>query len=258
VFSCLCPCILFICISLDLALWRLCVLSYYVKTTCLVISLFLLTSLYYYLVLSMQMHLLIYPLLLHKCCWFMCVRGSYELKMCAFAFKGKNKLCIHLGGAQHHFMNYLWANHIYLANPCVVIKHQKGGDWKSISQVNNFLVFVVNTRVINCLFKFEGLLVNDSEFINPSKVKRSKHRRPRFLVVYFRSPSCQGGLLNETLGWNLIILLTSPLCNLVERTLQKSCCWGFSGRRLRPSEPETPACKGRRLWLWAGDSGQRI
>jgi hypothetical protein len=50
----------------------------------------------------------------------------------------------------------------------------------------------------------------------------------------------------------------TPLCNMVERTLQKSCCWGFSGRRLRVSEPETLACKGRRLWLWTRDSGQRI
>jgi hypothetical protein len=206
----------------------------------------------------MQMHFLIYPLLLHKCYWFMCVRGSYELKMCAFAFKGKNKLCIHLGGAQLHFMNYMWANHIYLANPCVVIKHQKGGDWKSISRVNDILVFVVNTPVINRLFKCEGLLANDSEFINPSKVKRWKHWRPRFLVVYFRSPYYQGGLLDEKLGWNLIVLPTSPLCNLVKRTLEKSYCWGFSGRRLWASEPETPACKGRRLWLWAGDSNQRI
>jgi hypothetical protein len=35
------------------------------------------------------------------------VRGSYELKMCAFAFKGKIKLCINVEGAQLHFMNYL-------------------------------------------------------------------------------------------------------------------------------------------------------
>jgi hypothetical protein len=60
--------------------------------------------------------------------WFMGVRGSHELNMYAFAFKGKIKLCIHLGGPQLHFMNYFLAYHIYLANPCVVIKHQKGGD----------------------------------------------------------------------------------------------------------------------------------
>jgi hypothetical protein len=109
------------------------------------------------------------------------------------------------------------------------------------------LVFVVNTRVINRLFKCEGLLVNDSKSIDPSKVKRSKHRRPRFLVVYFRSPYYQEGLLDEKLGWNQILHSLTPLCNMVERTLQKSCLWGFSGRRLRVSEPETPACKGRRL-----------
>jgi hypothetical protein len=149
-------------------------------------------------------------------------------------------------------------NYIYLANSCVVIKHQKGGDWKSISQVNDILVFVVNTRVINCLFNCEGLLVNDSMFVDPSKVKRSKHRRPRFSVVYFRSPYYQEGLLDEKLGWNQILHYLTPLCNIVERTLQKSCCRGFSGRRLRVSEPETPACKGRRLWLWTRDFGQRI
>jgi hypothetical protein len=30
-----------------------------------------------------------------------------------------------------------------------VIKHQKGGDWKSIFLINDSLVFVVNTQVIN-------------------------------------------------------------------------------------------------------------
>jgi hypothetical protein len=81
-----------------------------------------------YLVLSMQMHFLIYPLLLHIWCWFMSVRGSYEIKMCAFTFKCKIKLCIHLGGAQFHFMNFCELNYTYLANSCIVIKHQKGGD----------------------------------------------------------------------------------------------------------------------------------
>jgi hypothetical protein len=126
--------------------------------------------------------------------------------------------------------------------------------WKSISRVNDILVFVVNTWVINRLCKCEGLLVNDSEFINPSKVKRLKHQRPRFSVVYFRSPYYQEGLLDEKLGWNQIIHSLTPLCNMVERTLQKSCYWGFSGRRLWASEPETD----QRLWPWARDSGQRI
>jgi hypothetical protein len=39
-------------------------------------------------------------------CWFMWVRGSYEPILCAFAFKSKIKLCILLGGAQLHFMNF--------------------------------------------------------------------------------------------------------------------------------------------------------
>jgi hypothetical protein len=124
-------------------------------------------------------------------------------------------------GSLISFNEFLWANYIYLANSCVVIKHQKGGDSKSISWVNDILVF-----------KCEGLLVNDSEFINPSKVKRSEHRRPRFSVVYFRSLYYQEGLLDEKMGWNQIIHSLTPLCNMVERTLQKSCCWGFSGRRL--------------------------
>jgi hypothetical protein len=94
--------------------------------------------------------------------------------------------------------------------------------------------------------------------IDPSKVKRLTLRRPRFLVLYFRSPHYQEGLLNENLGWNQIIHYLTPLCNMVERTLQKSYLWEFSRQRLWVSEPETPACKGRRLWLWTGDSGQRI
>jgi hypothetical protein len=94
--------------------------------------------------------------------------------------------------------------------------------------------------------------------IDPSRVKRSKLRKPRFSVVYFRSLFYQEGLLDEKLGWNQILHYLTPLCNMVERTLQKFCCRGFSGRRLRVSKPETPACKGRRLWLWTGESGQRI
>jgi hypothetical protein len=83
----------------------------------------------------MQMHFLIYPLLLHIWCWFMCVRGSYELKMCCHQTPKRGS------------DEFLWANYIYLANSCVVIKHQKGGDWKSISWVNDILVFVVNTHL---------------------------------------------------------------------------------------------------------------
>jgi hypothetical protein len=94
--------------------------------------------------------------------------------------------------------------------------------------------------------------------IDPSKVKRSKLQRPRFSVVYFRSPHYQEGLLDEKLGWNQIIHSLTPLYNMVERTLQKSFLWGFSRWILRVLEPETPACKGRRLWHWTGDSGQRI
>jgi hypothetical protein len=128
------------------------------------------------------------------------VRGSYELKMCAFAFKGKNKLCIHLGGAQLHFMNYMCANHIYLANPCVVIKHQKWGDWKSISRVNDILVFFVNTRVINRLFKCEGLLANDSEFINPSKWKDRSIEDLDFWLCILGLRTIKGGCSMKSWG----------------------------------------------------------
>jgi hypothetical protein len=52
-------------------------------------------------------------------------------------------------------------------------------------------------------------------------------------------------------SWGEIILVQNiffhPFCNLLERTLQKSCCWRFSRWRLWPSEPETLAFK-------AGDS----
>jgi hypothetical protein len=48
-------------------------------------------------------------------------------------------------------------------------------------------------------------------------------------------------------SWGEIILvqynLASRLCNLLERTLQKSCYWRFSGCRLRPSRLETLAWK---------------
>jgi hypothetical protein len=121
----------FICTLVGFGFVRLCVLVR-VKTMCYIVLckdyVVVNLSISRYLVLSMQMHSLLHPLLLHIWCWFMCVRGSYEANLCVFAFKGKNKLCIHLGGAQLHFMNFCELNCIYLANSCVVIKHQKGGD----------------------------------------------------------------------------------------------------------------------------------
>jgi hypothetical protein len=82
----------------------------------------------------------------------------------------------------------------------VLSSNTKKEEIERASRVNDILVFVVNTRVINHLFKCEGLLVNDLKSIDPSKVKRSKLRRPRFLVVCFRSPYYQEGLLDEKLG----------------------------------------------------------
>ena len=43
----------------------------------------------------------------------------------------KQRMCTYLGGARLYFADLAWKDLIYLiycANPCVVIKHQKGGD----------------------------------------------------------------------------------------------------------------------------------
>jgi hypothetical protein len=142
----------------------------------------------------------------------MCVRGSYELKMCAFAFKGKIKLCIHLWGAQLHFMNYLWANHTYLANPCVVIKHHKGGDWKSISRANYILVFVVNTRVINRLFKCEGYWLMTLCLSTPQKWKDRSIEDLDFQLCILGLHTIKRGFSMKSWGEILLVLLTfTPL-----------------------------------------------
>ena len=67
-------------------------------------------------------------------CGFVKWRGSVDPNVCLLHSKGKSYSCTHLGGAR-----------LYFANFCgVVIKHQKGGDWKGISRLNVFCVFVVN------------------------------------------------------------------------------------------------------------------
>ena len=63
--------------------------------------------------------------------WFAKYRGSVDPRCCALVFKCKTKLCTHLGGARLYFTELACNDPVYLifcANPCVVIKHQKGGD----------------------------------------------------------------------------------------------------------------------------------
>ena len=58
-------------------------------------------------------------------------RGSVDPSCCALVFKCKTKLCTLLGGARLYFADLACNDLVYLiscANPCVVIKHQKGGD----------------------------------------------------------------------------------------------------------------------------------
>jgi hypothetical protein len=136
--------------------------------------------------------------------------------MFAFAFKGKIKLCIHLGEAQLHFMNYLWSNHIYLANMWVVIKHQKGGDWKSISRVNDILVFVINTRVINRLFKSEGLLVNARSLLTPQKWKDWSIKDLDFWLCNLGLRTIKRGCLMKRWGEIMLVLLTFTPLQFVE------------------------------------------
>jgi hypothetical protein len=94
-------------------------------------------------------------------------------------------------------------------------------------------------------------------FVDPSKWKDRSFEDLDFRLCILGLRTIKRGCSMKSWGEIKSYTLT-PLWNMVERTLQKSWCWGFSGRRLRVSEPETPACKGRRLWLWTGDSGQRI
>jgi hypothetical protein len=114
--------------------------------------------------------------------------------------------------------------------------------WKSIFRVNDILVFVVNTRVINRLFKCEGLLVNARRLSAPQKWKDWS---------------------NEDLDFRL--------CNLGLRTIKRGCSmksWGeiilgrntytplqFVGENspeillLEIFWAETPTWKGQRLWF---------
>ena len=63
--------------------------------------------------------------------WFAEYRGSVDPSCCALVFKCKTKVCTLLGGARLYFVILACNNLNYpilCANPCVVIKHQKGGD----------------------------------------------------------------------------------------------------------------------------------
>jgi hypothetical protein len=87
--------------------------------------------------------------------------------------------------------------------------------------------------------------------IDPSKVKRSKLRRPRFLVVYFRSPHYQEGLLDEIKSYTILHPFAIWLRGLCRNPAFGDFMGGDSGsqsRRLRPpkagdfdSRPETLA-----------------
>jgi hypothetical protein len=203
----------------------------------------------------MQIYFLLYPLLLHMWWLVHACEGELWTQDVCICIQRQNQIMHTSRGSSTSFHESLWAYHIYLANLCVVIKHQKGGDWKSISQVNDILVFVIHTRVINRMFKCEGLLVNDSEFIDPSKVKRSKHRRPRFLVVYFRSLYYQEGFLDKKLGWNQILHILHPFAIWLRDLCRNPAFGDFlcrdfgpQSRRLRPVKArdfdfgsETPA-----------------
>jgi hypothetical protein len=109
-------------------------------------------------------------------------------------------------------MNYFWANHIYLANLCVIIKHQKEGDWKSISRVNDILVFVVNTRVINHLFRCEGLLVNARRLSAPQKWKYWSNEDLDFRLCNLGLYTIKRGCSMKSWGEIILVLNTyTPL-----------------------------------------------
>jgi hypothetical protein len=79
--------------------------------------------------------------------------------------------------------------------------------------------------------------------IDPSKVKRSKHRRPRFLVVYFSSPHYQEAMKRwgEIKSYTTLHPVVIWLRELCRNPAVGDFLGGDSGlqsRRLRPARPE--------------------
>ena len=61
-------------------------------------------------------------------CWISLVMRHLAPICCAFVFKCKLLVCTHVGGVPLCFANMLALYSDFLANPYIVIKHQKGGD----------------------------------------------------------------------------------------------------------------------------------
>jgi hypothetical protein len=92
-------------------------------------------------------------------------------------------------------------------------------------------------------------------FVDPSKVKRSKHRRPRFSVVYFRSRTIKRGCSMKSWGEINSYTILHPFARWLRELCRNPAVRDFLGgdsgsqsRRLRPvkagdfdSGPETPA-----------------
>ena len=91
--------------------------------------------------------------------------------MCgAFVFKCKLLICTHVGGVPLSFVNMVVLTSDIIANPYVVIKHQKGGDWKNISLTLEFCVFDDNMcDTLMCVDMVQNLFV--IEFVLRNKKK---------------------------------------------------------------------------------------
>jgi hypothetical protein len=110
-----------------------------------------------------------------------------------------------------------------------------------------FWCLLSTLELLTVCLSVKVLLVNARWFLAPQKWKDQSNEGLDFRLCNLGLRTIKRGCSMKS--WGEIILVQNtlaPLCNLLERTLQNSCCWSFSGRRLRPSELETPA-------FWSGD-----
>ena len=110
------------------------------------------------------------------------IGGVWILVVVHLYSNAKFKLCTLLGGALLYFGNFccntsIW--YINCANPCVVIKHQKGGDWKGISRLNVFWCLVSTLVSLPCakvIRRYISCMALDS-WVPLKKMKRSMEKK---------------------------------------------------------------------------------
>jgi hypothetical protein len=107
-----------------------------------------------------------------------------------------------------------------------------------------FWCLLSTLELLTICLSVQVLLVNARWLSAPQKWKDRSNEDLDFWLCNLGFCTIKRDCSMKCLGDIILVQNTlATLCNLLERTLQNSCCWSFSGRRLWPSKLETLACQ---------------